>query len=288
MSFISDGLSALRGLFSQMNKGTVEANQTLDEYVQKMPSHQNAIDILPGWSQAFPDELGLNAGIIHLHQDPRVAWALEKFGSVEGKKVLEIGPLEGGHTFMLDQQNPALLDAVEANKLCYLRCLVTKEIMKLRHANFYLGDCQMWLEERPDRYDLVVASGVLYHMKDPVRFLDAIERRADSLFLWTHYADDEAMPVGDPRRGAFVGESVVREHRGVSVRLHPRSYLGAWRDKAFCGGMNDLHHWIEKRSLLELLATYGFDDVEVWLDEPAHDYGPAFCLFARRSTPSPA
>jgi hypothetical protein len=160
---------------------------------------------------------------------------------------------------------------------------VAKEVYGLNHARFFLGDCQVWLEERPERYDLIVASGVLYHMQDPIRFLDAAAARTDSLFLWTHYADESAMPPEDPRRGAFVGQPEIRDHLGVPVHLYPRSYLGAWKDKAFCGGMHDLHRWIDKQDLISLLSRLGFNDIRIWGDEPQHAFGPAFCVFARRA-----
>jgi hypothetical protein len=263
----------------------VEAHLT--EYVTSLPSPQNAIDALPGWNQTFPPELGLTAGHMALYNDPRILWAIEQFGDVSGKRILEVGPLEAWHTWMLDQRGPAVLDAVEANRISYLRCLVVKEIMGMRHARFHLGDCQAWMEQRSDRYDLVVASGILYHMQDPIRFLTAVSERTDSLFLWTHYMDDAAMPPGDPRRGAFVGELEEVEHLGVRVRLHPRSYFGAWTNDAFCGGMHDLHRWIERKSLLSLLAALGLTDQRIWSDEPNHPYGPAFCVFAQRPASGP-
>lgn len=269
-------------------QATAPAADHLDEYVTSYPSHQNAIDALPGWNQAFQPELGLEAGKVHLHHDPRILWAIEQMGPLAGKHILEIGPLEAAHTWLLDQHGPALIDAVEANKLCYLRCLVTKEILQLKSARFHLGDCQLWLEQRPNRYDFVIASGVLYHMQDPVRFLEAVAARTDAMFIWTHYADDEAMPPGDPRRGAFVGEPEIRHHMGIDIHLHPRSYLGAWKDKAFCGGMHDLHRWIDKKDLLAFLGALGFDDIRIWNDEPQHAFGPAFSLFARRSVPQAA
>lgn len=255
----------------------------LDEYVTSFPTHQNAIDTLKGWNQAFPAEFGIDAGAMHLHNDPRIGWAIEKSGGLAGKRVMEVGPLEAWHTYMLEREEPAVLDAVEANRLSFLRCLVVKEIVGLKTARFHLGDAQLWLEDRPDRYDLIVASGVLYHMQDPIRFLRAMATRTDSLFLWTHYVDDEAMPPADPRRGAFVSNPETVEENGVSVVMYPRTYLGAWKSAAFCGGMHDIHRWIDKASLLNLLRAYGFDDIEVWGDQPDHPYGPAFCVYAKRS-----
>ncbi len=78
-----------------------------DQYEQGKPDHQNAIDALPGWNSAFPAALNLNAGKHHLYADDRIDWALRSFGSIEGKKILEVGPLEGMHTYMLHRERPA-------------------------------------------------------------------------------------------------------------------------------------------------------------------------------------
>jgi hypothetical protein len=283
MTTIGSRLSrSWRALTTPPHDAPQRADAQLAEYVTAFPSPQNAIDALPGWNQTFPPVLNLSAGHMALYNDPRILWAVEQHGDIAGKRVLEIGPLEGWHTYMLDQHAPAVLDAVEANRISFLRCLVVKEIMGMRHARFHLGDCQAWLEQRPDRYDLIVASGILYHMQDPIRFLTAAAERTDSLFLWTHYADDAAMPPGDPRRGAFVGAEEEVEHLGVKVRMQPRSYLGAWTNDTFCGGTHDLHRWINKASLLKLLAAMGLTDQRFWGDQPDHPFGPAFCVFARR------
>jgi hypothetical protein len=255
----------------------------LDEYVVGMPSAQNAIDTLPGWNQALPSHLGVTAGRAALYNDPRIEWALEQFGSIRDRKILELGPLEAAHTYMLDLHAPEFIHAVEANKLSFLRCLVVKELLDLKRAKFFLGNFLLWLENTPVRYDLIIASGVLYHMQNPVRLLELLAIRSDAFYLWTHYASEEAMPSHDPRRGAFVGTAEVEDHHGVSVRLHWRSYHGAWKSKSFCGGIHDLHRWIEKDDIVALIRALGFTDVRVAHDEPAHQNGPSFSVFARRS-----
>jgi hypothetical protein len=256
-----------------------------DLYVTGMPSAQNAVDALPDWNSALPPEFGVTAGPISLYDDNRIRWALEQFGSIKGKAVLEIGPFEASHTYMLDRLQPATLHAVEANKLAYLHCLVVKEIENLEHARFFLGDGNAWLESHEGSYDLIVACGVLYHMWDPIRFLALVAKRTNAVFLWTHYAQDEAMPPGDPRRAAFIGECEVEEFLGIPVRLHRRSYRGAARDTKFCGGIADKHRWMERDDILAILRGLGFDDLRISMDDPRHPNGPAFCVFARRSDP---
>lgn len=113
----------------------------LDSYVKNAPSDQNAIDIFPGeWASMFPPPFNtLKAGGIPLFQDSRVAWAFERLGGVVGQNVLELGPLEGGHSYMLELAGAASVIAIEANTRAYLKCLVVKEIFNLCEPGFCAG-----------------------------------------------------------------------------------------------------------------------------------------------------
>ncbi len=260
------------------------SSDLLDHYVAGVPSAQNAIDAVPGWIGSMPPGFGTTGGVFDFWLDPRISWLTSVYDCA-GKTACELGPLEGFHTHMLQQAGTVGIDAIEANALAFVRCLITKEILKVDRASFYLGDFMQWLEATDKRYDLIVASGVLYHSHDPVRLLELMAAKADALFLWTHYFDEEAMPAGDLRRGAFSGSVETRACQGVDVRLHERSYYKAWRDPRFCGGLQDRHFWIDRADILGLLAALGFDRVIVGVDEPAHEGGPCFSLFAERSPP---
>lgn len=259
------------------------APPVLDEYVSSMPSAQNAVDLVAGWNHALPPEAGAVAGAAFMYADARIEWCLEQFGSTKGCQILELGPLEGLHTYMLHRHDPALIRAVEANKLSFMRCLITKELLGLTKAHFMLGDFQKWLEFSSERYDLIVASGVLYHMINPVRLLELMSNRADSLYLWTHYFSETSMLPGDLRRGAFSGKIETVDYKGLDIRLHRRSYHGAWHDKAFCGGMHDEHSWMEKEQILEVLNRLGYKDVRVAHDAADHPNGPSISIFASRA-----
>jgi hypothetical protein len=141
----------------------------------------------------------------------------------------------------------------------------------------------VWLENPPSRYDFIVASGVLYHMQDPIRLLELVSRNADAFYLWTHYYDKKAMPTDDLRHTPFVGEPEIQMINGIPVHLYTRSYHGAWQSKSFCGGIHDLHRWIEKDDIISVIQSFGFNDIRVAHDEPAHQNGPSFSIFARRS-----
>jgi hypothetical protein len=254
-----------------------------EQYVDSAPSAQNAVDAIPGWTCALPPEACATAGPLPLYADDRIAWLLGQYGNLEGCSVLELGPLEGSHTYMIERAGAARIDAVEANKLAYLRCLVFKELVHLQRARFHLGNFVAWLEEPKLRYDLIVASGVLYHLRDPLEFLERAAAVTDALFLWTHYMSDEAMPLSDIRRGAFRNSVERRAFRGLEVRLFPRSYHRAEESASFCGGLFDDHRWVERDDLLAVLNALGFDSLQVAHEQVDHPNGPSFSVFARRS-----
>ncbi|TXL78723.1 class I SAM-dependent methyltransferase [Vineibacter terrae] len=262
--------------------GPPQASPTLETaYVEDLPRAQNAVDLFKGaWVCAFPSNHGVNAGDIALHADPRITWLLSAVGNVRGLEVLELGPLEASHTAMLLAAGARSVVAIEANPQAFLRCLIVKEIRRLRDAAFLLGDFTRFLEEDQRRWPLIVASGVLYHAKDPLRLLEALAARTDTLFLWTHVVDAAAMPLDDPRR-LVIARQEMREWRGERIVLHVRPY-GHANDPKFCGGPHSEPRWMERDDLLKVLDRLGFADIRLAFEEPDHAAGPALAILARR------
>ncbi|MFM7747332.1 MAG: class I SAM-dependent methyltransferase, partial [Bacteroidota bacterium] len=91
------------------------AGGILDAYCMQPPGRQQVLDIFRGeWSSAMPAGSGLQTqpGHAPLFEDDRVKWAVAQAGGVRGKRILEIGPLEGGHSMMLEQAGAAEVVAV--------------------------------------------------------------------------------------------------------------------------------------------------------------------------------
>jgi hypothetical protein len=258
-----------------------------DEYVAGAPSPQHALDLFAGeWSSRFPatDDGSLRAGPVPLFEDRRLEWAIGRMGGVAGRAVLELGPLEAGHTWMLEQRGAAGIVAIEANRRAYLKCLVVKEVLGMVRARFLLGDFVAFLREHPDaRFDVGIASGVLYHMRDPVDLLGRLSRACHRIYLWTHYYDP-AEVAGRPVAARF-GIAERRIVDGFEHTLHPHWYQAARFDRRFCGSGETHPRWMTRDGILAALRHFGYTRLDVGFDEPGHANGPAFAVVAEREDP---
>jgi hypothetical protein len=171
----------------------------LDFYATSAPDPQATVDLFAGeWASKFPAPLqNVKAGAATLFEAEMIRWGVDSLGGVSGKRVIEIGPLEGGHTYMIDRLGAREIVAVEANSRAYLKCLLVKELLGIPSATFLYGDAIAYLEAEIERgaepVDLCLASGVLYHMVNPVAALRAMTAISDNLLLWTMYWDDQIM-----------------------------------------------------------------------------------------------
>ena len=252
-----------------------------DKYVEQAPSPEAVVALFEGqWTSALP---GLPSGEVPLFADDRIKWAIDLAGGVTGKRVLELGPLEGGHTYMLEQAGAAEIDAIEANTLCYLRCLLVQQLFGLDRTRFQLGNFVPWLQTNQTRYDVVLAAGILYHLSDPVGVLDAICRSGDQVYLWTHYLDFEVMPRTDKRyKRWFIGEE-EHEFQGRPYTLHRRAYKKNPTNEAkFIGGVHTTTGWIERQTILDVFEAHGFE-VQVAHEVTDNRNGPAASFYAQKA-----
>jgi SAM-dependent methyltransferase len=201
---------------------------------------------------------------------------------VHGATVLELGPLEASHTYMLERAGARVV-AVESNSRAYLKCLIVKELVPLTTARFLYGDFLPYLESLEQPFQLLVASGVLYHAPDPLRLLRAMARGANEIGLWTHYFDAAVMDA-NPGFGRLFDEQHTEQAGSRTVTLHRRNYLEALKFPGFCGGPEDTAVWMELPDLLAVLADLGFTDVVIDTDDHDHPHGPNVLLHARRVT----
>jgi hypothetical protein len=257
--------------------------ETLETYARTAPSAANAIDIFKGqWTSRLPPPYhDLSGGIAPLYEDPRLLAGLEMMGGVKGKRVLELGPLEGGHTYLLDRAGAVDVLAIEGNTRAFLKCLVVKELVGIRAARFVCGDFMEYLRGTPERVDVAIASGVLYHMTSPVELLARLAGVADAVYIWTHYYE-EALLSAQIHTARRVVTPEEAEYGGYRHRRYPYEYGAALERDDFCGGNRPEARWLTRGDIIAALTHFGYSRVQPYYEQPDHRHGPAFSVVAQR------
>jgi hypothetical protein len=248
------------------------------------PSNQTAVDIFKGtWTSAFPAEYRVQAGGVASFEDARVRWAAGVLpGGFRELTILELGPYEGYAAWQFERLGARSVTAIEANDLSYLKSLVAKEVTGVGARVLY-GDFDRYLDSCAERFDLVWASGVLYHSTDPLGLIRRIARVTDAVFVHTHYYLEESATKSAHRFSFFEpARDRVVPIGTRSATLHYKAYGQLkWRD--FVGGAAEYAYWLEKEDLFAALRDAGFDDIQLGTDDPGNPNGPALFLLARRT-----
>jgi hypothetical protein len=183
-------------------------------------------------------------------EDPRIGQFFGVFPDV--RSILELGALEGGHSFELAKRDGIVVTAVEGReenirRAEYARGLVGGTNVTFVHAN---------LEDTPlrsfGRFDAVLNSGVLYHLPRPWMLVDQLREVAPRAFIWTQVVEPHrATDVFEGHPGRFFDEG------GIFPRLAALVRSDRLR------GLSRRSFWVTLPWLVERLRAGGFTDVEV-------------------------
>ncbi|HEY1901683.1 MAG TPA: methyltransferase domain-containing protein [Terracidiphilus sp.] len=263
----------VRPLLQHVGQFIGQTPQIRDVYSREIPSPATPFTIFKNeWSSAVP---GFETGKSELFEDARIKWLEAQVGSFQGKRVLELGPLEAGHTTMLERAG-ADVTAIEANQRAFLKCLIVKNALRLK-AEFLYGDFRPYLKQtRPGAFDFVLAIGVLYHMLEPAKLLHDIAQATDAFGVWTHYYNHKI--IGSTPR--FDPKPSVQTVEGKSVEVYKQNYLFSVKARGFCGGSAPTSYWLTRNGLLDYVKALGFD-VQVGGEDLHHHSGPNILFFAK-------
>lgn len=178
----------------------------------------------------------------------------------EAETIIELGALEGAHTFMLAQQpRVKRVLGLEGRAANIGKAEFLKEVLGVKNAEF----AQANLETDPlafGKFDAVFCSGLLYHLPQPWKLIERLPSLAPKLFLWTMYSEDATADlVFDGFRGRRVIEGGADE---------PLS------------GLSGHSHWLTLGSLIEALTRSGYRRVEIIRNDLTHPVGYAITLGA--------
>ena len=217
--------------------GTQPVTSIIDVYSQSYPTSQEALNIFQGeWSSLFPAEMNLQAGTVPLFEDDRIQMGLRELGGVAGQTVLELGPLEGGHSYQLEKAGAKSVLAIEANTRAYLKCLIAKELLGMQRVRFLCGDFMEYLRQSPPRFDFVLCSGVLYHTPDPFRLLTRLRAICKETLILNTQSIPEMHGVRNaavfypflPEEQRRIWDRGVGNQKAIRGPYEPESGYGNW------------------------------------------------------------
>jgi len=177
-----------------------------------------------------------------------------------GKSILELGAYEGYYTLNMHNKGANEIVAIEGNPRNFLKCCAIKNHYRIDSAQFLLGECNKYLAEREEKFDMILAAGILYHLYDPISALQDIVRLTDYIAIDTTYYHR------DPELQAFkfTGETKEIDIDGLQGHvLHHRLNTQLTLGKKH--GMYDSAWMFEIETLYEFLRVSGFE-FEVILD----------------------
>ncbi len=273
-------ISFLKNVFRSKPMTSANADSVIALYSTDYPKPGNAFALFEGeWTSAVP---GFDSGPMPLFQDGRLDWLGRQCGGFAGKKILELGPLEAGHTFMMAKGGAGRIVSIEANRRAFMRCLIVQHSLKF-DAEFLLGDFRKYLKETDERFDFLLASGVLYHMSDPEELLIAMARVSPRIGIWTHYFDRSILARVPELWEKFEPTPEVKSVGAREIRKYNQRYLKAHDRKDFCGAGAIGSQWLERQDILGILEDLGYA-VTLGLHEPDHIHGPSLLFYAERKS----
>jgi hypothetical protein len=250
-----------------------------DRLVLKNPSPQTALDIFKEtWISQMPEDFSkYEAGKIPLFSDTRVPDSEKFLGPIKGKRVLDLGPLEGGQAYVLEKLGARSVVSVEANSILYLKCLIVKEILGMSKTKFLCGDVLEYLKNTEDQFDMCVASGILYHMADPIELLWLLSQKINQLLIWSHYYDEI-----DTSRNKISNFGIsVKYKNNLSYNYHRQEYGVAFTTNVYCGGTQQFSNWMTKEGIMSALKDFGYIDINLLSDGDSVS-GPCLLLTASK------
>jgi hypothetical protein len=229
----------------------------LPRFCYAPPSHINALSLRAGtWKFNF-DQLDVDGIRKWVSGDIRPQWSAEVFPGFSDFNIIELGPQDGFITAGLEAFGVGSILAIEANVDSFLRCLLLKNALDLK-ATYLLGDFLSYLEAPAAPADLIYASGILYHLFDPVGFLLRCAAVARHLYLWTFHFDEASIRADAYETTCFEGAS---QHRfgGEVFTYHRRCYTpDIIASTTYAGGISTHANWMTLEDIERALRIAGY------------------------------
>jgi SAM-dependent methyltransferase len=219
-----------------------------------LPFTTHRIEILPG---LFTAETGVEPD-----KDLRTEVIVAEAGGLTGKRVLDIGCLEGAFAVEFARRGASEVIGVEARRLSVRRCDLVRDLAGLTNLRFVCGDVLHELSRAQQPFDVVLATGILYHLPHPDVVLRLIRERCSGfMLLCTHVARAEASSHGCTEEVVeHVGEQATYRGRNFSER-GPDPTVERDNDLWAAWG-NEASFWPFEDELVRMIEMAGFRSID--------------------------
>jgi Methyltransferase domain len=166
-------------------------------------------------------------------------------------RILDLGSLNGTHALELASQGAQVV-GIEGRESGNAHARFAAEALGLTNVSFFTDDVRNLSEEKYGKFDVVLCSGLLYHLPgvDACRFLSSVAQVCKHLtIIDTHVGLREQASIsweGRSYHGFLFGEHVKDDSASVKA------------GRTWSSLDNDTSFWFTKASLLDLLRDVGF------------------------------
>ena len=194
--------------------------------------------------------------------DVRIKQFFEIFPDVE--TVIELGSLEGGHSFAL-ARNPTVkrVLAIEGREKNIEKARLVQKILGDKKVEFVQGDIEKLDFGQFGAFDAVFCSGLLYHLPKPWELIPKLAAISPNIFIWTQISEEaKAKKMREGWRGRFYRE-------------------GGFFDPL--SGLSKKSFWLSLGSLIGLLTVNDYKETKIFEHNLTHPNGVAVTLAATKN-----
>jgi SAM-dependent methyltransferase len=216
----------------------------------------------PTWITRFVIDGKVYGGAYDAAGDQRLGQFEKAFP--DRSRILEMGSLEGGHTFNLARMSRVnQIVALEGRDYNLRKAEFVRGQLGIHNVEFHLADLEKADLTKYGQFDVCFSVGLLYHLPEPWVHLAQVRKVTKNIFLWTHYVDSAKV---DAERHGYPGWS-YKEY-GFHDPL---------------SGLSSTSYWPSLDGLKGMLMDAGFPIIEIIEDDFGHKDGPAVTLSAKAS-----
>lgn len=189
---------------------------------------------------------------------------------LQGKRVIEFGPMEGAQTAALVNLGVESVTCIEARAVSFIKTMIAQYCFNWKNVTLVMDDFHNADQKKYGRFDLVFAHGVYYHSMAPFFFFENLISLSDNIFIGG-YCTAPATP-NDKRE--------VLEYEGRKF-LVKRIEIG----NTYNNAVNEYAYHFSNADLIDFFRERNYS-VNVMMDEAIDDpWGERYIRFLAAKRP---